>query len=50
MLVNALRSIKLVAQGVPKFVKTFLADNYPGGSDSYPAWATDALKTVGIIT
>ena len=34
----------------PDFVKKFLSDNYPCGTETYPTWATDALKSVGIIT
>ena len=34
----------------PDFVKKFLSDNYSCGTETYPTWATDALKSVGIIT
>jgi queuine tRNA-ribosyltransferase len=34
----------------PNFVKKFLSDNYPTGNETYPTWATNALKSVGIIT
>jgi len=34
----------------PDFVKKFLVDNYPSGSETYPIWAVNALKSVGITT